>query len=133
MGTGEASKIGRLVTLLMEKVAEVADEEDWAESDGWVGKWSILGPAGVTRVYQIRNGRFYETGEQDHYTGEVQMSEDTFLDLLDAALHGRGEEVFMEKYRLWHIQYFGERWLVDSERFRKVLKRLGTVPLRSLI
>ena len=133
MGAGQASKIGRLVSLLMEKVAEVADENDWEESDGWVGKWTIVGPANVILVYEIRGGQFYETAEQQAYTGEVKMSEDTFLDLVDAALHGRGEQVFMEKYRKWHIEYFGERWLVDSERFRKVLKRLGSVPLRSLM
>ena len=133
MGSGQDSKIGRLVTHLMEKVAEVAGEDDWEEADGWVGKWTIAGPANVELVYEIRGGKFFETSEQETYTGEVKMSEDTFLDLVDAALHGRGEQVFMEKYRKWHIEYFGERWLVDSERFRKVLKRLGSVPLRSLM
>ncbi|KKM78919.1 hypothetical protein LCGC14_1355110 [marine sediment metagenome] len=133
MGSGQTSKIGRLVNLLMEKVAEVAGEDDWEEADGWVGKWTIEGPDDVTLVYEIRGGKFFETRERENYTGEVRMSEDTFLDLVDAALHGRGEQVFIEKYRKWHIQYFGEQWLVDSERFRKVLKRLGSVPLRSLL
>ena len=132
MASGESSKIGKLVEFLMEKVAGVADDDDWQESDGWVGKWTIVGPTNVTLVYEIRGGKFFETSEQERYTGEVRMSEDTFLDLVDGALHGRGEEVFLEKYRRWHIEYFGEQWLVDSERFRKVLKRLGTVPLRSL-
>lgn len=133
MASGESTKIVRLVEFLMEKVADVADDDDWQESDGWVGKWTIVGPAGVTKVYEIRGGKFYETSERERYTGEVKMSEDTFLDLVDGALHGRGEQVFVEKYRRWHIEYFGEQWLVDSERFRKVLKRLGTVPLRSLL
>ncbi len=93
----------------------------------------LVGPAGVSKVYGIRGGKFFETSEQERYTGEVRMSEDTFLDLVDGAIHGRGEEVFLEKYRRWHIEYFGEQWLVDSERFRKVLKRLGTVPIRSLM
>ena len=133
MASGESSKIAKLVEFLMEKVADVADDDDWQESDGWVGKWTIVGPAGVSKVYGIRGGKFFETSEQERYTGEVRMSEDTFLDLVDGAIHGRGEEVFLEKYRRWHIEYFGEQWLVDSERFRKVLKRLGTVPIRSLM
>jgi len=117
----------------MEKAAEVAEEEDWAESDGWVGKWTIVGAANVVKVYAVRGGKFYEASEQEVYTGEVTMSEDTFLDLVEGALQGRGEQVFMEKYRLWHIQYHGERWLVDSERFRQVLHRMGRVPIRSLM
>lgn len=133
MGTGATSKIGKLVDLLMEKAAEVAEEDDWAESDGWVGKWTIVGAANVVKIYAIRGGKFFPAGEQEVYTGEVTMSEDTFLDLVEGALQGRGEQVFMEKYRLWHIQYYGERWLVDSERFRQVLKRLGRVPIRSLL
>ena len=81
MGSGQTSKIGRLVTLLMEKVAAVAGEDDWEEADGWVGKWTIAGPANVELVYEIRGGKFFETSEQETYTGEVKMSEDTFLAL----------------------------------------------------
>ena len=132
MGAGETSTIGRLVDKLMNKVAEVADEEDWKESDGWIGKWTIYGENNITRVYAIRNGKFYSIGEQEEYTGQVEMSEDTFLDLVAAALKGKGEELFVDKYRIAAIRYRGDQWIVDSERFRKVLKRIGRIPLRSL-
>jgi hypothetical protein len=133
MGTQENSTIAKLVDHLMGKVSEVADEEDWKESDGWIGKWTITGPVGMTRQYAIRAGRFYSVGPQESYTGEVEMSEDTFLDLIDGALHGNGEEVFAQKYAKHAIRYRGDQWIVDSERFRKVLKRLGAIPKRSLL
>lgn len=132
MGTGETSKIGQLVDKLMNQVAHVADEEDWKESDGWIGKWTIYGENNITRIYSISNGKFYRIGEQEEYTGQVEMSEDTFLDLVDAALKGRSEELFVDKYRTAAIRYRGDQWIVDSERFRKVLKRLGGIPIRSL-
>ncbi len=140
MATGETSKIAQLVDFLMGKIAEVADDDDWKESDGWIGKWSIvssprtpLESQGVTRIYAIRNGKFHPASPQEHYTGEVEMSEDTFLDLMDGALHGRGDYVFAEKYAKHAIRYRGEQWVVDSERFRKVLKRLGTIPMRKRV
>ena len=132
MGTGETSKIGKLVDNLMSRVADVADDEDLKESDGWVGKWTIYGKNNITRVYAIREGKFYPIGEQEEYTGQVEMSEDTFLDLVDAALYGEGEEMFVDKYRSAAIRYRGDHWIVDSERFRKVLKRLSGIPIRSL-
>jgi len=132
MGTGEVSKIGKLVDKMMSRVAAVADDEDWKESDGWIGKWTIVGENSIERVYAIRDGKFSSIGEQDEYTGQVEMSEDTFLDLVAAALDGKGEEMFVDKYRRSAIRYRGDQWIVDSERFRKVLKRLSGIPLRSL-
>ncbi len=132
MGTGQNTKIGKLVDILMGRVAEVADDEDWKESDGWIGKWTIVGEQNIERVYAIREGKFYPTGEQEEYTGQVEMSEDTFLDLVDAALRGKGEDMFVDKYRKAAIRYRGDQWIVDSERFRKVLRRLSGIPLRSL-
>lgn len=132
MASSGGSKIGQLVDHLIAKLQEVAGEEDWRESDGWVGKWTILG-ADVERIYRIKDGRFCPVGRQEHYTGEVEMSDDTFLDLVDAAMGGRGEQVFAEKYGKQYIRYRGANWIVDSERFRKVLKRLGGQPVRSVL
>jgi len=132
MALGQTSKIERLVDFLMSKVADVADDEDWQEADGWVGKWTIIGESDIVKVYSIRHGKFHPTGEQDEYTGQVEMSEDTFLDMVEGALHGKGEEVFARKYASRSIRYRGDQWIVDSERFRKVLKRIGGIPLRSL-
>ncbi len=130
MDNEPSSKIERLINFLMEKVADVADEEDWKEADGWVGRWKIVGPQGIEKSYEIRSGQFLPTNPRETYTGEVEMSEDTFIDLVDAALHGRGEDVFAQKYARKAIRYRGAQWVVDSERFRKVLKRLGGVKLR---
>lgn len=132
MATGQVSKIEQLVDFLMNKVAEVADDDDWKEADGWVGKWTIYGENNITKVYSIQGGKFYPLGEQEEYTGQVEMSEDTFLDLVDAALHGKGEDTFARKYASRAIRYRGDQWIVDSERFRKVLKRIGGIPIRSL-
>lgn len=130
MGAGQNSKIEQLIDFLMQKVGEVASDEDWRESDGWVGKWTITGPEDITKVYMIKDGQFHPASEQDQYTGQVDMSQDTFLDLVDAAIKGRGEEMFSRKYALHAIRYHGDQWIVDSERFRKVLKRIGAVQLR---
>jgi len=132
MGAGQISKIGKLVDILMSRVADVADDDDWKESDGWIGKWTIVGESSIERIYAIRDGKFSSIGEQDEYTGQVEMSEDTFLDLVEAALRGKGEDMFVDKYRKAAIRYRGDQWIVDSERFRKVLRRLSGIPLRSL-
>ncbi|KKN22104.1 hypothetical protein LCGC14_0918520 [marine sediment metagenome] len=129
----EHTKIGALVDMLMSKVGEVADAGDWTESDGWVGKWTIRGDhREIVKAYSIKEGKFENlpTGSSQVFTGEVEMSEDTFLDLMDGALHGKGEEVFVEKYAKRAIKYKGSQWIVDSERFRKVLKRLSIVPFK---
>ena len=133
MGPGETSKIAQLVDHFIERLSEVAEDEDWKESEGWVGKWTILGPHGITRILEIRKGKFYPIPEQPNYKGQVEMSEDTFIDLMAAALKGHGEEVFAKKYARYHIRYLGESWLVDSERFRKALRGLGGVPIRGLL
>jgi len=132
MASGESSKIGKLVDFLMNQLAEVADDEDWKEADGWVGKWTVYGEDSVTRIYAIRDGKFYTTGEKLEYTGQVEMSEDTFLDLVEGALQGRGDDVFAQKYAARAIRYRGDQWIVDSERFRKALRRISGIPIRSL-
>lgn len=133
MASGEVSKVEQLVDYFMEKLSEVADEEDWKEADGWVGKWTILGDQDVTKIYEVRNGRFFSATPRSVYTGEVEMSVDTFLDVVDGAIHGKGEDVFADKYGKRQIRYRGEQWVVDSERFRKVLRRLGAIPTRALL
>lgn len=132
MADEKASKIEQLVDFLMSKVAEVADDEDWLEADGWIGKWTVYGQNDIIKVYAIQGGKFHPIGEQDTYTGQVEMSEDTFLDLIDGSLKGRGEDVFARKYASRAIRYQGDQWIVDSERFRKILKRIGGIPIRSL-
>jgi len=132
MASGQSTQIEKLVDRLMNNVAEVADGEDWKESDGWIGKWTIIGENTITKIYSVRSGKFIEIGEQDEYTGQVEMSEDTFLDLVGAAIHGKGDEMFAQKYASRAIRYRGDQWVVDTERFRKVLRRLSEKPLRSL-
>ncbi|KKL46381.1 hypothetical protein LCGC14_2346120 [marine sediment metagenome] len=134
MVSGESSKVGQLIDNFIQQLSEVADDEDWQEADGWVGKWTILGgkEGDISRVYEVRDGRFSPTTPRQVYTGEVIMSQDTFLDIVAAALHGKGEETFAEKYGKRRIRYEGEQWLVDSERFRRVLRRMGRMPRRVL-
>jgi len=118
----------------MTKAAASADDEDWKEADGWVGKWTIVGAGGnIEKIYEIRDGQFHPTNPRETYIGEVKMSEDTFIDLARAALEGKAEEVFAAKYAKRAIEYYGDQWVVDSERFRKVLKRLGAVKLKGVL
>lgn len=123
MGNQSDSKVDRLINHFLEKMSEQADPSDWKEADGWVGKWTITGK--TTRSYEVRGGRLCPTTEQESYTGQVEMSEDTFIDLIQAAMRGNIEEVFAQKYGRSHIIYKGEQWIVDSERFRKILRKAG--------
>jgi hypothetical protein len=131
MGDRENTKITQLIDALMTRVEAAADDEDWKESEGWVGKWVIVGNPNIEKVYVIKGRRFVETGPQPEYTGTVEMSEDTFLDIVAGSLQGRGEQVFVEKYRKAAIRYRGDQWIVDSERFKKVLSRVSVMPIRS--
>ena len=135
MADEQNPKIAGLVDYLMAQVEKVADGGDWKEADGWLGRWIIGGPGGIVKVYEIKDGKFnaLDPRTQKKFTGEVEMSEDTFLDLIDAALHGKGEDAFAQKYAKRHIRYKGAQWVVDSERFRKVLKRLANAPIRSIL
>jgi hypothetical protein len=123
----QSLRVKLLVDQFMKKVDEVADDDDWAESDGWLGKMVLTDPAGdQTYVYEISEGKM-AAADQDgrELTATMTMSVDTFLDLIDAALDGRGGEVFRQKYGRRHIQYAGKQWIVDSERFSKVFSRMA--------
>ncbi len=133
MDSGQDSKIGKLVDFLMSRVSQAAAGEDWKESEGWIGKWNIIGEQEISRIYEIRGGKFHPGSPQETYTGQVEMSEDTFLDLMAGAFNGQGEAVFVEKYAKHAIRYRGDQWIVDSERFRKILKTLGKKPIGRLV
>ncbi|KKL75364.1 hypothetical protein LCGC14_2055600 [marine sediment metagenome] len=122
--------INAIVQRFMLKVAEVADEEDFSETDGWLGKMVISssdGEAGAseTFVYEIREGKMRLTESAGPFVATMTMSRKTFLDIIHAALQGRGEEVFMTKYANRAISYDGGFWIIDSERFRKVFRRMA--------
>lgn len=118
-------KVAQLVATFMARVAEAADDEDWKESDGWVGEMVLWGEKGKqTYVYEIKDGKMQLTDSPGPFVATMTMSEDTFLDLIHGALRGRGEAVFRDKYRARHIIYKGDAWLVDTERFAKVFKRM---------
>ena len=123
-------RIARLVDRFMAEVEQAAGDDDWTESDGWVGRIVLWdGEEKQTYVYQIKDGKMEPTEFQGPFVATVSMSVDTFLDLIDSALSGvpgRAELVFERKYAARHIAYEGERWIVDSERFRKVFRRIGS-------
>lgn len=121
-----------VVRKFMEQVEQVADDEDWAESDGWLGKMVITRPneGDEAFVYEIKDGKMSLTVSGGPFTAVMKMSEKTFLDIIDAALGGQGEEMFMRKYAARHVAYDGAFWVVDSERFRKVFKRLAAANVK---
>lgn len=104
--------------------------EDWKNSDGAVGRLILCDDEGKhTYVYKMKNGKLRASASTGPFVATITMSVDTFLDLIDSGLagvSGRAELVFERKYAARHIAYEGERWIVDSERFRKVFLRLGT-------
>ncbi len=130
-------KINLIVQQFMKRVEEVADDEDWAESDGWLGKMVITMEEDEegkhedeTYVYEIRDGKMQLTTSAGPFVATMKMSRKTFLDILTAAFEGRGEEVFMERYGARHVAYDGGFWIVDSERFRKVFRRMAKTGAR---
>lgn len=117
--------IALLMNQFMAKVGQVADDDDWKESDGWVGQMILWGKKGKqSYVYEIKDGKMALTDSNGPFVATMNMSEDTFLNLIAAALQGRGESFFRDKYRASHITYEGQSWLVDTERFARVFKRM---------
>lgn len=163
--SSKVSQVDRLVDIFMQKVGEVADDEDWLESDGWVGQIVIVYPdRDSVHTYAIKDGKFHSSDSHGPFVAIVRMSVDTFIDLLTAAAsnavacpacgrkvqrrkpcaycvqvreipeeeavppdnaEGWAEFLFIDKYRRKHIGYVGDTWIVDSERFRKVFKRMA--------
>jgi len=138
MASGEAgdigahnSKIAALVDRFMKQVASGTDDEDWQEADGWVGKMVLTDTKGAyVYTYAVKAGKMERSESRGPFVAVVTMSISTFLDLLDAAFNGRADIVFERKYAGRHIKYQGERWIVDSERFSKVFRRLGAAGVR---
>lgn len=131
IGTAHSSKIEALVDRFMKQVETGTDDEDWREADGWVGKMVLTDPKGIYEyTYVVANGKMEKSDSQGPFVAVVTMSAITFLDLLDAAFKGRADIVFERKYAARHIRYQGERWIVDSERFRKVFRRLSAAGVR---
>lgn len=123
----QSKRIKFLVDQFMKKVETVADDDDWAETDGWLGKMVLTDPSGdQTYVYQIKDGKMTEVAQDgQELTATMTMSIDTFLDLIEGAMDGQGGEVFRKKYGMRHIQYSGKTWLADSERFGRVFNRMA--------
>ena len=128
-GPGQRPRIAHLVDRFMQQVELAADDEDWRESDGWVGRMVLKDPKGdQAYVYRIKDGKMVAADSQGPFVATIIMSVDTLLDLVDSALNrppGMAEDIFQRKYAQRYIAYQGERWIVDSERFRKVFRRLG--------
>lgn len=123
----QSSSIKRLIETFMKEVSDYADEEDWQESDGWVGKMVIKTTDGDEEyIYRVSAGRMEPTTSNGPYVAVMTMYDRTLIELIETALTGRDVEAkFAEKYAARHISYQGDRWVVDTERFRKVFKRLG--------
>ncbi len=122
--------VGDSVSALMDEfmlgVEASADEEDWAESDNWVGRIVLKRQEkDEEHVYHILDGKMTRSDSKGPYVASIIMSVDTFLSIMDSALKGRGEQMWVRQYGAGHIVYQGDHWVVDSERFRKVLSRMG--------
>ena len=120
------NSVAALVDEFMLQVEAGAEAEDWAESDDWVGRLVLKRKErDEDHVYHIQDGQMVRSESAGPYIASLTMTVQTFLDLMDAALKGKGEEMFVEKYGTSHIVFDGDRWVADSERFRMVLRRMG--------
>lgn len=118
--------VAELMDAFMQQVEASAEDDDWAESDDWLGRVSLVRKEGQQDfVYYIKDGKMVRTQSEGPYIASILMTVDTFLDVMDAALSGSGEEMWTRKYGAGHIVFQGDRWVADSERFRKILKRMG--------
>ena len=118
----------------MKMVEDVGEPEDWAEADGWVGKMIISEKSSDREyIYRVREGKMVPVDHSEVFTATIRMSSDTFLDIVEGALNSAGEETFMRKYANGSILYYGERWIVDSERFKKAFRRMGQLdPMKAI-
>ena len=118
--------VAEMVDEFMLQIEAGADDDDWEESDDWLGRLILRRRDGDEEfVYHIQDGKMVRSNSEGPYVASILMTVDTFLAVMDAAMKGRGEEMWVTKYGNGHIVYEGDRWVVDSERFRKVLKRMG--------
>lgn len=122
--------LAQLMDKCIAEVQRATDDEDWRECDGWVGRRVLWdGKGKQTYTYEIRGGKLCATDSGGPFVATVTMSVDTFLDLIDAILpgvSGKAGQGLERKHAARHIAYEGERWLVDSGRFRKVFYRIGS-------
>lgn len=111
----------------MSRMSEGLSEQDAKETDGWSGCIVLHNSKSSEEFrFAVQKGRVQEVAHLDGApTATVHMSDTTFLDLVEAGISGKVEPVFIAKYRQGYITYEGARWLIDSERFRKVFKRLA--------
>jgi hypothetical protein len=126
VGAVATDSVAELVDEFMSSIAIAADEDDWEESEDWLARLTLKRRDGDENfIYHIQDGRMVRSEAEGPYVASILMTVDTFLEVMDAAMGGRGEEMWLDKYGHGHIVYQGDRWIVDSERFRKVLKKMG--------
>ena len=137
MGLGKTNPLRSAKAVLTGDVAELMDEfmlqieanteeEDWEDADNWIGRVTLKRQEGTQHfIYNVQDGKMVRTQSDGPYIASILMSVDTFLDVMEAALDGRGEEMWVRKYGAGHIVFQGDRWVADSERFRKILRRMG--------
>ena len=84
----QSSMVAQLVDRFMAKVEEVADDDDWRESDGWVGRMILKDPdkGDQPYVYAIKEGKMVRTNSQGPFVATMPVSVVPFLDLIDAAV-----------------------------------------------
>ena len=125
----EKPRIAQLVERFVAEVNQLAGE-DWKNSDGSVGRLILCDDEGKqTYVYEMKDGKMRASDSTGPFVATITMSVDTFLDLVDTALpdvSGRAVLAFKRKRAARHIAYEGERWIVDSEWFRRMFRRMGS-------
>ena len=121
--------IAQLVERFVAEMNQLAGE-DRENCDGSVGRLILCDDEGKRiYVYEMMEGKMRASDSTGPFVATITMSVDTFLDLVDAALpdvSGRAELAFKRKRAARHIAYEGERWIVDSEWFRKIFRRMGS-------
>lgn len=137
MGTPKANPLRAVKAVLTGDVAALMDafmlhveagteDDDWEDTDNWLGRVTLKRQEGdQTFIYHVMDGKMVRTQSDGPYIASIVMSVQTFLDIMEAALQGKGEDMWVDKYGAGRIVFQGDRWVADSERFRKILRRMG--------
>ncbi len=121
-----AGDVAALMDAFMLQVEAGTQDDDWEDTDDWIGRVILKRQEGEqTFIYHVTDGKMVRTQSDGPYIASILMSVQTFLDLMDAALQGKGEDMWVSRYGAGRIVFQGDRWVADSERFRKILRRMG--------
>ncbi len=79
--------VAALMDEFMLHVAASAEDDDWEDTDDWIGRVTLKRQEGDQDfIYYVQDGKMVRTQSEGPYIASILMTVDTFLDVMDAAL-----------------------------------------------